>query len=409
MTGDKGNILIVGAGLGGLAAGIALVQRGFKVDIYEQAPMLIEVGAGLTVSQSAQRVIADLGILDQVRATASLTNRMAFLHCYGGHLLAGATDHTDGGWSAEKPDGGIHIHRADLHGMLATRFTELAPDRLHLGKRLVEFNETNRTVHIRFADRSEAEGEMLIGSDGTRSVVRSILWGDDAPRFTGQVAYRFMLSGDIAQPFLHEGGRAAVFLGPGRVFNRYTLRRGALVNCVGITQSDHWRGEGWSTPADVSEMLALYEGWHPDVTGLMAVAPPEHLIKWALFDRPLLPCWRQGCTTLLGDAAHPMLPFLGLGAAMAIEDAMILARSLADSPDLEGLDLYESLRRPRVERIAELSRIQGEISQARIPDRYDPASAPAQDSGIQDYDPVTLELSSANVTSRMPSLRPQAI
>ena len=139
-------------------------------------------------------------------------------------------------------------------------------------------------------------------------------------------------------------------------------------------------------------MQALYAGWHPDVTGLMALAPHEHLIKWALFDRPQLPRWREGNTTLLGDAAHPMLPFLGLGAAMAIEDAMILARALAASPDAEGLDLYESIRRPRVRHIAELSRIQGEISQARNPDAYDPASAPAQDSGIQDYDPVTLEL-----------------
>lgn len=394
MTRGSGSILIVGAGLGGLTTGIALVQRGFTIDIFEQAIVLKEVGAGLTVSHSAQCVFADLGIMDRVRATASVTNQMAFLHFQDGHLLAGTADLTDGSWTPDKPDGGIHIHRADLHAMLAARFAELAPNRLHLGKRLIEFTEKSGTVRARFADGSVAAADMLIGSDGIRSIARAQLWGDEAPRFTGQVAYRFMLPGDIAAPFLREGGRAAVFLGPGRVFNRYSLRRGALVNCVGITQSENWRGEGWSTPAETSEMLALYGGWHPDVTGLMALAPQEHLIKWALFDRPQLPRWRQGRTTLLGDAAHPMLPFLGLGAAMAIEDAMVLARVLAASPDVEGLDLYESIRRPRVTRIAELSRIQGEISQARDPDNYDATSAPAQDPGIQDYDPVTLELSS---------------
>ena len=237
-----------------------------------------------------------------------------------------------------------------------------------------------------------AQGDLLIGADGVRSAVRALLWEATAPRFTGQVAYRFMMPGDVAAPFLQEAGRAAVFQGPGRVFNRYTLREGAIVNCVGITRSDAWAGEGWSTPATVAEMLALYEGWHPDVTALIARAPAEHLIKWALFDRPPLAEWRRGRVALLGDAAHPMLPFLGLGAAMAIEDAMVLARALDRAPGIAGLDLYAAARRPRAGRIADLSRVQGEYSQARDPDAYDASRAPAQDPAIQDYDPVHVPL-----------------
>jgi len=392
MNPSKPHILIAGAGLGGLTAAIALALRGFRVDVFEQAPVLGEVGAGLTVSRSAQAVFAELGLLGKVRETASITSRMAFLHYTSGRLLAGAVDDGDGVWNPDKPEGGIHIHRADMHALLAARFAELAPGHLHLGRKLVDFTDASGPVQVRFADGSTLEGDYLVGADGVRSAVREKLWGEGAPRFTGQVAYRFMVPGETAAPFLREAGRAAVFLGPGRVFNRYTLRGGAVVNCVGITRSESWTGEGWSTPARVDEMLALYEGWHPDVVGLMAKAPSAHLIKWVLFDRPQLSDWRRARTTLLGDAAHPMLPFLGLGAAMAIEDGMVLARALELSPDGDGLNLYESLRQPRTRRIAELSRIQGEISQARDPDDYDPAAAPAQDKSIQDYDPVTTPL-----------------
>lgn len=389
MTTAKPHILIAGAGLGGLTAAIALAQRGFRVDVFEQAHVLAEVGAGLTVSRSAQSVLAELGLLDKVRQIASITSQMAFLHYRTGDLLVGARDESDGRWSADKSAGGIHIHRADMHRLLAGRFAELAPGHLHLGKRMAAFVQSAERVDVRFGDGTVVSGDYLVGADGVRSAVRDELWGDDAPRFTGQIAYRFMVPGPVAAPFMTAAGRAAVYQGPGRVFNRYSLRGGDLVNCVGITRSDEWGADGWSTPAQTAEMLALYEGWHEDVIGLMRVAPADHLIKWALFDRKKLPGWRKGRVTLLGDAAHPMLPFLGLGAAMAIEDAMVLARALDQSPDEQGLDIYERVRRPRVRTIANLSRLQGELSQSRDPDNYDAATAPAQNKALQDYDPVT--------------------
>jgi salicylate hydroxylase len=390
----KPRILIVGAGLGGLTAAIALTLRGFDVRVFEQAPQLGEVGAGLSVSRSAQKVFAEIGVLDRITATASLVRDMAFLHYRSGALLAGSHDVSNGAMIPGVA-GGVQIHRADMHALLVARFEEIAPGHLALDRALVDFSDASGPVQLRFADRPTAEGDMLIGADGVRSAVRQKLWGEGQPRFTGQVAYRFMVPGDVAAPFLEQHGRVAVFQGPGKIFNRYTLRGGDVLNCVAITRSDAWQSDGWSTPATREEMLELYHGWHPDVTGLMAIAPGRHLIKWALFDRPPLPGWLRGRTTLLGDAAHPMLPFLGLGAAMAIEDAMVLARALEQSPDVAGLTLYEDLRHRRVERVAELSRLQGDLSQATDPEQYDPTAAPAQDLSIGSYDPVTAPLETA--------------
>ena len=381
-------ILIAGAGLGGLTAAIALAQRGFDVRVFEQSSELREVGAGVTISTAATRVLDAIGLTAAIHAQASFTAQMAFVHYQTGRLLTGAPDFSDG----STPGGGIHIHRADLHAIMARRFEELAPGRLHLGCRLVEFGDADGPVWARFENGSTAEADLLIGADGIRSGVRTRLWGDGAPLFTGQVAFRFMMPGDIAAPFLRELGRAAVYQGPGRIFNRYTLRRNALVNCVGITQSDSWKIEGWSEPATRDEMLELYHDWHPDVIALMERAPEDSLIKWGLFARAPLPGWQRGRTTLLGDAAHPMLPFLGLGAAMAIEDGMLLARALEQSPDAHGLGIYEASRSERAALIARLSREQGELSQRRDPDNYNAAAAPAHDKSLQDYDPVTTPL-----------------
>jgi salicylate hydroxylase len=387
----KPHILIAGAGLGGLTAAIALTLRGFEVDLFEQAPELKEVGAGLTVSRAAALVMREIEVQDQVMAMASWTKDMVFAHYRNARILTGVPDHGDG----STPRGGIHIHRADMHAILAARFAELAPGKLHLGYRLEDFRDAEGPVELHFSNGKTASGDLLIGADGIRSAIRSRLWGDGAPVFTGQVAFRFMMPGDVAAPYLVELGRAAVYQGPGRIFNRYTLRRGELVNCVGITQSDLWKGEGWSEPANRDEMLALYADWHPDVRALMERAPEDNLVKWGLFSRSPLPGWQRGRITLLGDAAHPMLPFLGLGAAMAIEDAMVLARALEASPDTQGLAIYERSRSKRATQIGRLSAHQGQLLQARDPDNYDASTAPAHDQSIQEYDPVTVPLSVA--------------
>lgn len=379
-------IIVVGAGLGGLTAALALRKAGFAVAVHEAASALGEVGAGLTLSRGAQNVFRALGVQDAVARVSTPSSGFPFLHYRTGAVLAGALDHGRG-----LPDDGVadisrQCHRADLHAVLAAAFD--GP--LHLGHSLVAIEETAHGVRARFAGGAVAEGDALIAADGVRSVARGLLWGADAPRFTGQIAYRFLVDHADALPFL-DHGRGAVFLGPRRTFNRYTLRGGGLLNCVGIAATDSWADDGWSTPATRDEVLAIFADFHPSVTGLIARA--DRLIKWGIFDRAPLPRWSKGRVTLLGDAAHAMLPFLGMGAAMAIEDAMILARAFeADGAVEAALARYEAARLPRTRLVHAKSVEQGERTQARDPDRYDAATAPAADPSILGYDPVTVPI-----------------
>lgn len=380
-------ILVVGAGIGGLVAALALVQRGFAVEVHEAAPALGEVGAGLTLSRGSQQVFRALGLMDKIAQFACPAAGFAFLHYRTGAVLAGQLDFADGSPDDGKADIGRQIHRADLHRVLADALAERSPGALHLDSRLVGVEETGSGVRARFAGNSSAEADALIGADGVRSVARECLFGAQAPRYTGQIAYRFLVPREAARPFMGLG-RGGVFLGPRRTFNRYTLRGGDVVNCVGIAQHEGWADDGWSTPADPAEVFDAFAGWHPDVIGLIGQA--QSLIKWGLFDRAPMPLWSQGHTTLLGDAAHPMLPFLGMGAAMAIEDGMILARAFAAEAGVEpAFARYEASRKPRTALVHAKSVEQGELTQARDPENYDASTAPAGDPAIVGYDPVS--------------------
>ena len=310
-----------------------------------------------------------------------------FLHYRTGRVLTGALDYGDGAPDDGRAEVERQMHRADLHRVLADAFAERAPSQLHLGHSLVGLEETPSGVRVRFANGDSAEGDGLVGADGVRSAARALLWGHDVPRYTGQLAYRFLVDRERARPFMGLG-RGAVFLGPERTFNRYTLRAGAVVNCVGIVAHEAWTDDGWSKPATREELLCAFPDWHPDVTGLMGEA--EALIKWGLFDRAPLPVWRRGRATLLGDAAHAMLPFLGMGAAMAIEDGMILARAMDCEASVEaGFDRFERASRPRTALVHAKSLEQGRQVQDCDPDRYDGAAAPSSDAAIFAFDPVT--------------------
>jgi salicylate hydroxylase len=184
-----------------------------------------------------------------------------------------------------------------------------------------------------------------------------------------------------------------VYIGPGATFNRYPLRHGAIMNCVGLARSGVWQDEGWNTPATNAEMLAQYHDWHPEVRALIAAAPPQSIIKWGLFVRELLPRWSAGRVSLLGDAAHPMLPFLGLGAAMAIEDGAMLVRAMATHDDVvQALAHYERVRRPRATMIYRESVRQGEIVQGQDPENYANTASPAHDPAIFDFDPLAVRI-----------------
>ncbi len=386
----RASVAIIGAGLGGLTAALALLRSGWAVRVYEQAPVLGEVGAGITVSSGAGRGLASLGIEPELLAASLPVPDVAFAHYRTGELLAGAFDKgvpADRGFETPR-----HIHRADLHAVLHDAVRKAEPRAIQTDKKLVRVEPSDARVMAYFADGSIAEADLLIAADGTRSAVRRQLFDHAPPQFAGQVAFRCLIPRDVAAPFI-TGGNAVVSVGAGRIFHRYVLRGGSLVNVIGIARSDRWREEGWNTPATAAEFLAEYHGFHPDVTGLIQRAPSESLIKWGLFVRPPIAQWSTGRIVLLGDAAHPILPFLGLGAALAIEDGVVLARALDVMPDMpSALNAYQSARLERVENVRVQSIRQGEIIQATDPDHYGLTHSPSQNASLFDYDPCTVPI-----------------
>jgi salicylate hydroxylase len=375
--------------LGGLTAALALLRAGWRVRICEQARVLGEVGAGITLSPGACRGLASLGLETDILAASLPVPNIAFLHYRTGELLAGALPPPEVDPGLDSPR---HIHRADLHDILVRAVRRIDPASIETGKRLTGVKCDGSSNIARFADGGTGEADLLIGADGTRSAVRQSMFDAAPPLFAGQIAFRCLIPArDVARYVGH--GNAAVFIGAARIFNRYLIRGGTLLNVIGIARSDRWREEGWNTPASKEEFLQEFTGFHADVTALIERAPPQSLIKWGLFVRPPLCNWSVGNLVLVGDAAHPILPFLGLGAALAIEDGIVLARALTLAADVpSGLAAFQRSRQPRVDDIRAQSILQGEIIQAMDPDGFGVRHAPSQTSALYDYDPCTVPI-----------------
>jgi len=346
-------VLVVGAGIGGLTAALALHQAGIDVHVYEQAAVLREVGAGLAVGPNAVRVLHRLGLADALRAVGVASLSWDFRDWQSGDVLGRVplADVAPVRWGAPF----YNIHRADLHDVLRAA---LGDQHITLGARCVSVEQHGSEVTIRFADGRHATGDLLIGADGIHSVVREYVADPARPTWWRQIAWRGLAPAAIG----HEVGletRQHLFLGPRVMFVTYYVSSGRLVNWIGCTPSDGWREESWSARGDRDEALALFEGWHPEVRAL--IAGTEAVFKWALFDRPPLETWTRGRVTLLGDAAHPMLPFMGQGAAQSIEDALVLAHCLAadrDDPQ-RAIGAYAARRRERTAALQAASRDAG--------------------------------------------------
>ncbi len=359
-------ILIVGGGIGGLAAALALERRGAETIVCEQASSLSEIGAGLNLTPNAIKALRALGVEDEVNAIASGSDFLNIRSWKSGRYIS----RTRRGDFKEKfgaPN--LSVHRADLLGVLAGA---LQTTDIRTGMRAVAVEGRAKNAVARFADGSEIEADVVAGADGIHSAVRRSLFGADAPRFTGCICWRGMAPAD-AVPRDIDIADGALWMGPHGHVVHYPVRRGELLNIVAHFDSDAWTEELWTRECDVSEVMTTYAGWNSQLTRLYPCS--ERWYKWALYDRDPLLRWRIGRATLLGDSAHAMLPYLGQGAAMAIEDACVLAAMIAKRPDdLDAaLSAYESIRAPRAKAAVLGSRARAKEN--HLPSRFAAAQA----------------------------------
>jgi len=341
-------ILIVGAGIGGLTAALALLRDGHDVAVYEQAEKLAELGAGVQISANGARVLFALGLEDAIRA----------VWCEPGakEIRLWNTGETwklfDLGAESVARYGAPYfmMHRADLHTALIDAVRALKPDAIHLGARATGFEDDGKAVTLHLASGEHVAGDALIGADGVHSRIRNILVGDDRAEFTGCMAWRGLVP--VEKLPAHMRRNVGVnWVGPGGHVINYFLRRGEIFNFVGIVERD-WRVESWTERGTREECASDFAGWNDDIHAIIRnIAEPY---KWALLGRMPLTRFSHGRVTLLGDAAHPTLPMLAQGANMAIEDGLVLARCIAAYDDpATALARYDAAR---VERTAKLVR-----------------------------------------------------
>lgn len=336
--------IVVGAGIGGLTAALALCSVGLDVAVYEQADALREVGAGIQLAPNATRVLHRLGLADALGRVGVRPEAIEHKRWQDGRILL----RQPLGDLCERTFGApyYHVYRPDLLGALADA---LPPGVVRLGHRCVAVANGSDAVTLTFDNGVTARAPVVVGADGIHSTIRALLLGPESPRFSGSIAYRGLVPADrvahLTLPRYSNG-----WLGPERHFVHYFVGAGArLLNFVAIVPARDWRIESWSATGEVADALAEFDGWHPTVRTIIAAADRTH--RWALYDREPLETWSAGRVTLLGDAAHAMLPFMAQGACQAVEDAVVLARCLARvRPDgvPDALRRYETLRKPRV-------------------------------------------------------------
>jgi len=367
-------IAIVGAGMGGLTAAAVLQRRGFEVRVYEQARRFARVGAGIQQSANSVRVLRALGLEPRLRSVAfqpaSWTNREWDSGNMKYELPLGAA------FEARYGAPYLLMHRGDLHAALVSA---VAPGAIQMGRQLAGLEQTSSGVTLRFADGSVEDADAVIGADGVHSKVRELLLGPEAPRFTGRVAYRTTFPAWLLRntPIDH----CAKWWGPDRhIVIYYVTPDRSEVYFVTSLPEPEWREESWSAKGDLGQLRAAFSCFHPQVQTVLEACPEAH--KWALYERDPLAKWSEGRVALLGDACHPMLPYMAQGAATAIEDAAILGRCLegAGKDEIENaFARYQATRKERTSRIQLTSRRNEWMSTRTDPDwvyGYDAWSEP---------------------------------
>jgi salicylate hydroxylase len=372
-------VAIVGGGIGGLAAANALLRRGIGVRVYEQAAALTEVGAGVALQPNGVRMLRRLGFGEGLLRLGARWLDPQFLRADGSYAASM--------WPAELA-GQIEfygMHRADLLAMLAA---PLPPGIIAIGHKCVGFAQDDARAVLIFANGERAAADVVIAADGIHSRLQQYVVAPSAPVSSGSVAYRGVLP---AQSVSWPKGAMRNWLGAGRHFLVYPLRAGELINCVGFVPTDEEMKESWSAPGDPRVFAREFAAFDPRVASI--IAHITHTFRWGLYDREPLATWTRGRLTLLGDAAHPMLPHTGQGANQAIEDAVALAAVLdgADTASApRALQAYESLRRERCTRVQRSSRVNGARYNAAADDLTDRdrqlSAQPRERAWIWNYD-----------------------
>ena len=384
---------MAGAGLGGLAAASCLMKAGHTVEIYEQAPQLGEIGAGIQVSANAMHVMRHLGIEDRLLAVGVKPDAYVFRLHNSGEVIQRFS------LSQEQLHGAPYtqLHRADLHEILASRARQIDPDIVRLNHTVTGFTQSADGVDLHFANRPSVRGDILIGADGVKSVVRAQMFGAAPATYTGDSAWRLVVPTDRLPEDLLERVMS-VFMGPQGHVVCYYLRGGTLLNLVGCVETEEISEESWTVKRPWTEFKAHFEGWHPVIQTIIDAADKDQCYLWALFNRPPIHDWSSERVTLLGDSAHPTLPYLAQGAAMAIEDGAVLTRALSMTDSIaEALQIYQRNRSERTAKIVLQSSANRELfhlrSEAEIRARF-----AKRDEGddrnrwLYSYNPLTVEL-----------------
>ncbi|WP_433831291.1 FAD-dependent monooxygenase [Actinoplanes sp. CA-015351] len=354
-------IAILGGGIGGLAAAAFLHRAGLSCTVYEQASALTEIGAGLVAAPNTARLLRRLGVFEQFREHAvRLDVGWEFRRWQDGTVLS-SEDLT----TACERLYGEHtwtVHRADLLNVIRSR---VPSESIRLGHRCAGVDLDGSPLRLRFADGRTVEADVVIGADGIHSVVRGALAGSAAAAYSGMCSFRALLPAAKAPAFARRPAQT-LWIGPGRHLVHYPVSAGRLINLVAIAPAGGYTVESWTAAATLEELLAEFGGWDARLTALIRAADAP--ARWALLDRPPLTRWSHGGATLLGDAAHPMFPFYGQGAAQAIEDAAVLARCLAENPHNPSQALlgYERSRIPRTTMLQQVSHTRSGVN--HLPD-----------------------------------------
>ncbi|MQP66553.1 NAD(P)-binding protein [Niveispirillum sp. SYP-B3756] len=379
---NKARITIVGGGIGGMTAAIALQQQGFTVTLAEAAPAFGEVGAGVTLSPNAMKGFIHVGLCEQIAAAGVEPRRQRIQHWQDGRLLR-PMERAD--MRAKHGAPYVYIHRADLHAILVDAAAR-AGVTLLTDAAAVAVEGSTVVLH----DGRRLEADLLVGADGLKSVVRRV-FEPAVAHFTGHVAWRALAPvddslADLAQwPGMH--------IGPGRMVVRYPVRQSKILNMVFFARQEGWVQDGWTIAASRADLETTFAGWAPEVQAMIAAVPEDKLYKWAINARKPLSSWIvDDKVTLLGDAAHAMTPFMGQGAACAIEDAIVLTRALAASGSIaEGLKRYVAARHERATFIQLESNANADRMQSADTELFGLSALRNEDTlGLLDYDCRTI-------------------